>query len=94
MMNDSAKNKLIIALDMDSVQKARDLSESLREYAGMFKIGRYVDVTHVNSCQTGILQFKPDNFRQFLADRLRYALCSMWVHLPVGVSAPELGEIL
>lgn len=32
-------NKLIIALDVDSAQKARELFSSLREIAGMFKIG-------------------------------------------------------
>ena len=32
-------NKLIVALDVDSAQKARDLVSSLRGLAGMFKIG-------------------------------------------------------
>jgi orotidine-5'-phosphate decarboxylase len=32
-------NKLIVALDVDSVQKARELVSSLRGVAGMFKIG-------------------------------------------------------
>ena len=32
-------NKLIVALDVDSAQKARELVSTLRGVAGMFKIG-------------------------------------------------------
>ena len=32
-------NKLIVALDVDTAQKARELCSSLRGLAGMFKIG-------------------------------------------------------
>lgn len=35
----AAKNKLIIALDVDTAPKARDLFTALRDVAGMFKIG-------------------------------------------------------
>ena len=35
----STENKLIIALDVDSLQKARELIAALRDIAGMFKIG-------------------------------------------------------
>jgi orotidine-5'-phosphate decarboxylase len=38
-MTDLPKNKLIVALDVDSAEKARGLFNSLREVAGMFKIG-------------------------------------------------------
>jgi orotidine-5'-phosphate decarboxylase len=38
-MNQSAKDKLIIALDVDSAIKARELFATLRDCAGMFKIG-------------------------------------------------------
>jgi orotidine-5'-phosphate decarboxylase len=38
-MNMNAKAKLIVALDVDSVDRARDLFEALRETVGMFKIG-------------------------------------------------------
>jgi orotidine-5'-phosphate decarboxylase len=34
-----AKEKLIIALDVDTAQQARDLFVALRDFAGMFKIG-------------------------------------------------------
>src|SRR5882762_6046922 len=34
-----AKHKLIVALDVDSVQRARELFSVLREHVGMFKIG-------------------------------------------------------
>lgn len=33
------KNKLIVALDVDNLQRARDLLEILRDVVGMFKIG-------------------------------------------------------
>jgi orotidine-5'-phosphate decarboxylase len=38
-LNETAKNKLIVALDVDTVQRARELFSALRETAGMFKIG-------------------------------------------------------
>jgi len=34
-----AKDKLIVALDMDSVQRARELISALRDDVGMFKVG-------------------------------------------------------
>ncbi|MEP6569677.1 MAG: orotidine-5'-phosphate decarboxylase [Acidobacteriota bacterium] len=37
-----SKNKLIVALDVDNSQKARELFNSLRGVAGMFKIGMQV----------------------------------------------------
>lgn len=38
-MNDSVKNRLIVALDVESAQEARELFARLRDHAGMFKIG-------------------------------------------------------
>jgi orotidine-5'-phosphate decarboxylase len=38
-MTDLTKDKLIIALDVDTAQRARELFSSLRDFAGMFKIG-------------------------------------------------------
>lgn len=38
-MNTVAKNKLIVALDVDNRQRARELIEMLRDVVGMFKIG-------------------------------------------------------
>ena len=38
-MDKSARNKLIVALDVDSLARALELFEALREVAGMFKIG-------------------------------------------------------
>ena len=38
-MTDPAHNKLIVALDVDTVTRARELFSALREIAGMFKIG-------------------------------------------------------
>lgn len=38
-MTDLPKNKLIVALDVDSAQRARELFSALRACAGMFKIG-------------------------------------------------------
>jgi orotidine-5'-phosphate decarboxylase len=38
-MNDSVKEKLIIALDVETAREARELFAALREYAGLFKIG-------------------------------------------------------
>ena len=38
-MTDLGKNKLIIALDVDTAQRARELFSSLRDFAAMFKIG-------------------------------------------------------
>jgi orotidine-5'-phosphate decarboxylase len=35
----TAKDKLIVALDVDSTDRALDLFDSLRDVAGMFKIG-------------------------------------------------------
>jgi orotidine-5'-phosphate decarboxylase len=35
----NAKNKLILALDVDSAQRARELVSSLRDLVGMFKVG-------------------------------------------------------
>ncbi len=35
----NARNRLIVALDVDSARKARELFAALREVAGMFKIG-------------------------------------------------------
>src|SRR5205807_802013 len=39
MKKESAKDKLIVALDVDSQLRALDLFERLREHAGMFKVG-------------------------------------------------------
>jgi orotidine-5'-phosphate decarboxylase len=39
MMKVTAKDKLIVALDVDTAERARALFEQLREVAGMFKIG-------------------------------------------------------
>lgn len=38
-MNHTEDNKLIVALDVDTVQRARELHNVLRDVAGMFKIG-------------------------------------------------------
>ncbi|MCU1268524.1 MAG: orotidine 5-phosphate decarboxylase [Acidobacteria bacterium] len=38
-MDASTNNKLIVALDVDTAQKARELFAALRDIAGMFKIG-------------------------------------------------------
>lgn len=38
-MNLSTKNRLIVALDVDNLQRARDLVEILRDVVAMFKIG-------------------------------------------------------
>lgn len=38
-MNTVAKNRLIVALDVESVQRARELVSILRDFVGMFKIG-------------------------------------------------------
>ncbi|HYE66591.1 MAG TPA: orotidine-5'-phosphate decarboxylase [Pyrinomonadaceae bacterium] len=38
-MNVTAKDKLIIALDVETAQEARELFAALRDHAGMFKIG-------------------------------------------------------
>jgi len=38
-MNAVTNNKLIVALDVDSAQKARELFNALRDVTGMFKIG-------------------------------------------------------
>ncbi len=38
-MNEFAKDKLIVALDVDSAERALGLFESLRETVGMFKVG-------------------------------------------------------
>jgi len=38
-VTDLGKNKLIIALDVDTAQRARELFSSLRDFAAMFKIG-------------------------------------------------------
>jgi len=38
-MNDSVKDRLIVALDVESAQEARELFARLRDHAGMFKIG-------------------------------------------------------
>jgi orotidine-5'-phosphate decarboxylase len=38
-MNTKAKDKLIVALDIDTPTQAMDLFEALRDVVGMFKIG-------------------------------------------------------
>lgn len=38
-MNINARDKLIVALDVDSAERASDLFETLRDVVGMFKIG-------------------------------------------------------
>ena len=38
----SAKEKLIVALDVDSADEARRLFEALREESGMFKVGSWL----------------------------------------------------
>lgn len=38
-MNKKIKDRLIVALDVESAQEARELFARLRDYAGMFKIG-------------------------------------------------------
>lgn len=39
LSNQTAKDKLIVPLDVDTVEEARRLVESLRDYAGTFKVG-------------------------------------------------------
>lgn len=38
-MNDAVKDRLIVALDVESAQEAREMFALLRDHAGMFKIG-------------------------------------------------------
>lgn len=44
-MNTKAKDKLIVALDVDSPQRALALFDALRDVAGMFKIGSHLFTT-------------------------------------------------
>jgi orotidine-5'-phosphate decarboxylase len=38
-MSVAAKNRLIVALDVDNLKRARELVSALRDLAGMFKVG-------------------------------------------------------
>jgi orotidine-5'-phosphate decarboxylase len=84
-MNLKAKEKLIVALDVDSASRALDLFEELREVAGMFKIGSQL-----------FTAAGPDLVRQIISKGGRIFLDLKFHDIPntvaaAGVEATRLG---
>src|ERR1700675_1215521 len=84
-MNMSAKDKLIVALDVDSADHALDLFDALRDVAGMFKIGSQIFTAP-----------GPDLVRQIIANGGRVFLDLKFHDIPntvaaAGVEATRLG---
>ncbi len=81
----SAKDKLIVALDVDSASRALDLFDELRDIAGMFKIGSQLFTTA-----------GPDIVRQIISKGGRIFLDLKFHDIPntvaaAGVEATRLG---
>lgn len=81
----SAKDKLIVALDVDSATRALDLFDALRETVGMFKVGLQL-----------FIAAGPDIVRQILAKGGRVFLDLKFHDIPhtvaaAGVEAARLG---
>jgi orotidine-5'-phosphate decarboxylase len=84
-MNISAKDKLIVALDVDSAGRALDLFDALRDLAGMFKIGSQL-----------FTAAGPDVVRQIISNGGRIFLDLKFHDIPntvaaAGVEATRLG---
>ena len=84
-MNTKAKDKLIVALDVDSASRALELFDALREVAGMFKIGSQLFTTA-----------GPDIVRQIVSKGSRIFLDLKFHDIPntvaaAGVAAARLG---
>jgi len=84
-MSTNAKDKLIVALDVDSAARALDLFAALRDVAGMFKIGSQLFTA------TG-----PDIVRQIVAKGGRVFLDLKFHDIPktvaaAGIAATRLG---
>src|SRR5258708_3095761 len=76
-MNMNAKDKLIVALDFDSGDRALDLFDALRDVAGMFKIGSQL-----------FTAAGPDIVRQIVAKGGRVFLDLKFHDIPNTVAAP------
>jgi orotidine-5'-phosphate decarboxylase len=84
-MNTKAKEKLIVALDVDSASRALDLFEELRDVAGIFKIGSQL-----------FTAAGPDLVRQIISKGGRIFLDLKFHDIPntvaaAGVEATRLG---
>ena len=84
-MNIKPRDKLIVALDVDSADRARDLFESLREAVSMFKVGSQLFTA------TG-----PDIVRRIVASGCRVFLDLKFHDIPntvaaAGIEATRLG---
>lgn len=84
-MSVTAKNKIIVALDVDSANRALDLFEALRDVVGMFKIGSQL-----------FTAAGPDVVRQIVARGGRVFLDLKFHDIPntvtaAGVEATRLG---
>src|SRR5258708_30113201 len=84
-MNMNAKDKLIVALDVDSAARALDLFHALRDVAGMFKIGSQL-----------FTAAGPDMVRQIVARGGRVFLDLKFHDIPntvaaAGIEATRLG---
>ena len=84
-MNIKPKDKLIVALDVDSADRALDLFEGLREVVGMFKVGSQLFTA------TG-----PDIVRRIVASGCRVFLDLKFHDIPntvaaAGIEATRLG---
>src|SRR5689334_2340331 len=49
-------------------------------HVGMTQVRSHPYVGDIHTGEPRVLQFKPDNLGQFLADRFRYSFCAMLVH--------------
>lgn len=84
-MESGIKDKLIVALDVDSAQRARDLVQTLRDIVGMFKIGSQL-----------FTSAGPDMVREILKSGSRVFLDLKFHDIPntvasAGVEATRLG---
>ena len=87
----TAKDKLIVALDFDSADRALDLFDALRDVAGMFKIGSQLFtaagpdvvrqiVADVNTARAPCLWRIAGNFQ----DQIPFSLGERLKLLPIG----------
>jgi orotidine-5'-phosphate decarboxylase len=83
-LTDAAKDKLIVALDVDTADRALDLFEALRDVAGMFKVGSQL-----------FTAAGPDVVRQIVAKGGRVFLDLKFHDIPntVAAAAVEAGRL-
>ena len=63
-INEEIKNKIVLALDVDTLQEAKDLVEKLKPYVGVFKVGLQL----YTRCGNEIIKFMNENNLEYFLD--------------------------